>query len=142
MFLYIILALLIINIGLYFHLPKYKAKLIKQANPLLLERIKSESDGSMKANIEIRKTLTEEGHDLKEIEKALAGAAYYRLGNNISLGPVYAIIACLFFLTRIVVSRYGYEDVFVGLVISTVFLFITMYAYKHYDQKHFLKNND
>lgn len=94
MFLYIMLILLVVNIGFYFYMPKYKANLIKQSNPELVQRIRSESDDSAKSMVEMKKKLIADGYTSKEISTAFGAVMYQRLGNNLSSKP-YPIIICI-----------------------------------------------
>lgn len=98
---YILLVLFLFSVSSIFWFPRYSKNVITKANPQILERIMVSSDGSSKDNRSIQQILLGEGYISEEIGKALMASAFVRQKRNIVLAPIFATIACVYLILKI-----------------------------------------
>ena len=136
MFFYIILAFLAILVSSLYWTPKLKESLIKKANPQLLEKVITGSDGSLKGNQQIKQTLIAEGNSEVEVSKAIAAATVKRQNKNQSKSvAIMGIMGCLILLSDVLLSPINITR---GIIL-VIALVVTFYAYKHSEIKLFKK---
>lgn len=123
-------ASLLIAVAGIFLMPKYTNFLIKRANQKLLERIRIESDSSLGGNLKIKKVLMSEGYSANDIGIATVAATLTRLHTTLRLAPIYAILACLYILTKILLHKFDIYNPLVGILMIVIFLYMGRYVYK------------